>query len=125
MLFLAFLRVLSVLRGDSRCCFCCAKVNKTSVVQNREQFLAAEIYEVLEHLAKPGRCLERYDNQICAVLLEGDSCLKRVQIRKAAKETVVILKGDRADYPTDTFLLGEREFRIQGVVIAIVERVLG
>jgi len=33
-----------------------------------------------------------------------------------------VQKADRADFPTETFLLGVRDFSIQGVAIKIVER---
>jgi len=33
-----------------------------------------------------------------------------------------VQKADRADFPTETFLLGARDFSIQGVAIKIVER---
>ena len=32
------------------------------------------------------------------------------------------LKADRADFPTETFVLGTRDFHIQGVAVKIVER---
>ncbi len=114
---------------------------------------AAEVYEVLAHLARPGRYvlrvkgdsmaptlfpddlvlmeyvsepeINRLDNRICAVLLDGESTLKRVQIQKIDEEhLVVILKGDRADYPTESFLLGKRELEICGVALRIVDRKL-
>ncbi len=113
---------------------------------------ASEVYEVLSHQAGQNRYvlrvngdsmmgdlrdgdlllmeyvsdpqIEHYNNRICAVLLDGESTLKRVQCHTAGEHTIVILKGDRPDYPTDTFVLGEREFAIQGVALEIVSRKL-
>ena len=113
---------------------------------------AIEVYPVLAHLAKANRYvlrvmgdsmaptlqpgdlvvmeyvdqpnLAKLNNRICAVMLDGDSTLKRIQIQKAGQHTVIILKGDRADYPTESFVLGRRDFEIQGVAVAIVERKL-
>jgi len=115
---------------------------------------AVELYQVLEHLARPGRYvlrvkgdsmaptllpddlvlmeyvsepdLNRLNNRICAVLLEGESTLKRLQVQRIdGGHTVVILKGDRADYPTESFVLGKRDFQVLGVVLRIVDRRLG
>ena len=44
--------------------------------------------------------------------------------RRTGGYTSIILKGDRPDYPTDTFVLGEKEFKIQGVALRIVDREL-
>ncbi len=115
---------------------------------------AVELYEVLDHLARPGRYvlrvkgdsmaptllpddlvlmeyvsepdLNRLNNRVCAVLLDGESTLKRVQVQQIDHDhQVVILKGDRVDYPTESFLLGKRDFEIRGVVLRIVDRRLG
>jgi len=112
----------------------------------------AETFDVLEHLARPDRYvlrvqgdsmdptirdedlilvqyveapdLARCDNQVCVVLLDGDSTLKRVQVQRVNGHTIIILKGDRPEHPTETFVLGTRDFKIQGIVLRIVDRAL-
>lgn len=112
---------------------------------------AEETFPVLEHLAKSDRYVLRvigdsmspdirdgdlvliqyadsedprtYNGMACVVLLDGESTLKFVEVSDAGSGvTVVILKGGRPDYPTTTFVLGTRRFRIQGVLLEIVSR---
>lgn len=63
-------------------------------------------------------------NRVCAVLVDGESTLKRVQIQRDGEHTIVILKGDRADYPIESFVLGSKPFTIQGVARHLVGRAL-
>lgn len=112
---------------------------------------AEEVYAVLQHLAKRNRYVLRvkgesmsdrlhdgdlvvveyveeanpakYENKACVVLLDGQSMLKFVEITQADRDvTVVTLKGGKGDYPSTTFVLGKRDFRIQGVVVELVSR---
>ncbi len=111
-----------------------------------------EVYHVLEHQAKPGRyvlkvCddsmspsvqdgdfvlmeyrdggpLATYDNKICAVMLDGEPILKRVQVQQSGDRQIVMLKGERPDSPTESFVLGDREFKIVAIALEIVRRKL-
>ena len=75
---------------------------------------------LIEHVET--RDLEQFNNRVCVVLVDGENSIKRVQLKRAGSHAIVILKGDRPDYPTDTFLLTEREFEVQGIVLKIVDR---
>jgi len=113
---------------------------------------SGEVYHVLLHQAKTGRYVLRvegssmapsiqdgdlvlmefradgpvraFHNNICAVRCGGETTLKRVQVQTSGEHEIVILKGDRPDYPTDTFLVGDRDFEIVGVALEIVRREL-
>jgi hypothetical protein len=75
---------------------------------------------LIEHVE--GRDLREYDNRICAVLLDGQSTLKRVLVKQRHGATRIILRGDRPGYPEESFLLGERDFAIQGVALKVLDR---
>jgi len=111
---------------------------------------APETYPILAHLATPARYvlrvsgdsmseqirpgdlvlvehaeglpLDQYHNHVCAVLVDGERTLKRVQINVAGAETWIYLKGDRPDYPTQTIQPEREDFRILGRVLKIVDR---
>ena len=113
---------------------------------------ATEVYDVLAHLAKPNRYVLRvagesmspvlrdrdlvlmqyvpdadlfqFNHRICAVLLDGESSLKRVAALRSKDEVVVSLLGGD-DRVHETFVLGARKFSIQGVAIELVSRKLG
>ncbi len=114
---------------------------------------ALETYEVLAHLASPGRYVLRVagnsmaptirhrdlilvDNeapkrhrladlsgQILAVLLNGQATLKKLFVERKDEEEVVMLKGDNPD--SHPIMVGSSdELLIQGVVTDIVHREL-
>lgn len=121
---------------------------------------ATEVYDILAHLAKANRYVLRvagesmapilrdqdlvlmeyvpdadifqFNRRVCAVLLDGESSLKRVSAvrandpegRAGAPVVVVSLLGGN-DRVHETFVLGARKFSIQGVAIELVSRKLG
>ena len=112
---------------------------------------ATEVYGVLAHLAKPNRYVLRvagdsmapilsdrdlvlmeyvpdpdifqFDQRVCAVLLDGESSLKRVAATRSKDQVIIsLLGGDGRVH--ETFVLGARKFSVQGVAIELVSRKL-
>lgn len=63
-----------------------------------------------------------YDQRLCIVALDGKRLVRQIRVMTEGKSKTIILKGSEG--VEERFLLGERDFRIAGLVLRLVDRAL-